>query len=128
MLNVRYGSGWSREQTACAARPSFSTSRLRNSSMPSSGVSRPPSTAFDKMRSRLADTGCSLRREPEFGREVVEPRHSGEFPRAEVVVDDGFEVAAAEPRVEAQTRRLPLRDGPGRGQSGFFRPLERGFG
>src|SRR5215203_5800522 len=115
MLNVRYGSGCRRRQTACAARPSLCRSRQAINSTPSSGVRRPPSTAFDKIRSMVADKGHPPGREAEFAREVVVPAQPGEFARAEVVLDDVGEVAAAVPRVEAEGRRLPLGDLAGAG-------------
>src|SRR5207248_3817667 len=102
MLEVRYGWGCSGRVTAWAARPSRSRSRQRNSSAPSSGVSRPPSAAFDKIRSVVADIVGPLRGEPEFGGQLAEPGHPDQLPRAEVVADDVREVSPAVARVEPE--------------------------
>src|SRR5580704_4705105 len=53
MLKVRYGSGWSRRQTASAARPSACKSRQSKRAAPSSQVNRSPSTALRKLRSMV---------------------------------------------------------------------------
>src|SRR5262245_34588753 len=94
MLNVRYGSGWSRRQTACAARPILFRSRQRNSSTPSSGVRRVPLTALDKMRSMVVKIH-PFRRESHFHGKLVVLPQPVQFVRAQVVADECVEVAAA---------------------------------
>src|SRR5437879_4306619 len=113
MLNVRYGSGCNLIHTAWAARPSFWRSRHSKSATPSSGVSRPPSTAFDKMRSMVADIACPLGYQTEFGGEFAVAIKARQFPLAEVVVNDVREVAAAEAGIEIQRRGFALGDASG---------------
>src|SRR3954469_12103704 len=127
MLYVRYGSGCSREQTACAARPSRCRSRQRVSSTPSSKVRRPPSTAFDKTRSIVADKGHPRGGQAEGGGVAVEPVQPGDLTRAEVVVNDVRQVAATVPGVEAEVFRLAGGDLPGPRQPVLLRRGERRF-
>src|SRR5262245_61447818 len=101
MLNVRYGSGCSRRLTASAARPSACTSRTSNSATPSSGVSRPPSTAFDKIRLTVELKIHPTPGQPKFTRQhviVMQPRL---FSRPQVKVDDVRQIAPAEPGIES---------------------------
>ncbi len=57
----------------------------------------------------------------------VKPPHPREFGGAEVVADDIAQVAPAEPRVQAEPRRLALRDRARVRQTVLLRPVERRF-
>src|SRR3954447_7081489 len=65
MLYVRYGSGCSLWQTACAARPRSSRLASRNRVTPSSKLSRPPSTARRKIVGTVEDKVYSFRGQSE---------------------------------------------------------------
>src|SRR5262245_34781988 len=109
MLKVRYGSGWRRMVTACAARPSLCKSRHWKSPTPSSGERRAPSTAFDKIRSTVFKCYPS-RRQTEFDGELIVLSQAREFLGAEVVANQCVEVAPAITGIEPQRAGFALGD------------------
>src|SRR4051812_3294493 len=110
MLKVRYGSGWSRRQTASAARPRACRARHSKSARPSSGVSRPPSTAFCKVRVMVEVKGDPPAYQAQLAGQRVILLKAGLLARAQVKLNDVGKVAATEPGVQPKPRRLGLRD------------------
>src|SRR5262245_35853766 len=85
-------------------------SRQSNSATPSSGVSRRPSTAFDKISLTVVVKAYPSAGQPKLAGHHAEMMQSGLFARPQVELDDRLQVAAAESRVEPQMRRLTLGD------------------
>src|SRR5260370_397340 len=106
MLYVRYGSGCSRRQPASAARPSAGSSRQSKSASPSSGVSRPPSTAFCKRDGMVEVKANPPPGQTELAGEHVKMVESRLLTRPQIKVNDAGKVAAAKAGVQAKPGSL----------------------
>src|SRR5262245_4117034 len=106
MLYVRNGSGCSRWQTSCAARPRSSSPACWNRETPSSKASRVPSTARCKISPTVEDKVDSFRGQSHPGGHLGEPSEPGELRLAKFERQRSGQVIVAGCDIESQPRTV----------------------